>query len=65
MYEPGWVDHVRLQLEEEVDAGRRRISRERTEQFDLEVEAGRNWKARAEARFAAEVEAGRRTSARW
>ena len=56
---------IRLQVEEEMEAGRCRSARERPESFDLEQQAGREWEARAQARLAAEVEAGRRTSARW
>jgi hypothetical protein len=62
--EVGWVDRVYEALLDEQAAGRRRIARERTEQFDLEQRAGRDWVARAQARLAAEVEAGRCTAAR-
>jgi uncharacterized protein Veg len=58
-------ERVKLQVELEQDAGRRRIARERTELFDAEVEAGRSLEARAQARLELEQEAGRRTAARW
>jgi hypothetical protein len=57
-------EQIRLQTEDEIDAGRRRSARERPETFDQEIAAGRDWEARAQARLAAEVEAGRKTAAK-
>ena len=65
LHEPGWIDRVWEGLLDEQAAGRRRISRERTEQFDQEQDAGRHWEERANERLRVEQEAGRRTSARW
>jgi hypothetical protein len=51
-------------LAEEVEAGRKCLARGRPEDFAAEVDAGRDWAARARARLEAEQEAGRRTSAK-
>ena len=47
-------------LAEEQEAGRRRLARLRPEEFDVEVDVGRNWAERARARLEAEQAAGRR-----
>jgi hypothetical protein len=64
LHEVGWVDRVFEGLLEEQAAGRRRISRERTEQFDQEQDAGRHWEERAQKRLELEQEQGRRIAAR-
>jgi hypothetical protein len=61
LHEVGWVDRVRLQLEEEVDAGRRVLLRGRSETFFEELNAGTE---RAQKRLELEQEQGRRTAAR-
>jgi len=58
-------ERVKLQFEEELEAGRRRIARERTLEFEEEQDAGRCWAARARARLELEQEAGRRTASWW
>ena len=63
--EVGWVDRVYEALLDEQAAGRRRIARERTEQFDQEQDAGRRWEERVNERLRLEQEAGRQTSAKW
>jgi len=65
LHEVGWIDRVWEALLEEQAAGRRRISRERTEQFDQEQDAGRRWEERVNERLRLEQEAGRQTSAKW
>jgi hypothetical protein len=62
LHEPGWVDRVRLQVEEEIDSGRRALARGRPETFFEELNAGTE---RAQKRLELEQEQGRRTSAKW
>src|SRR5215472_121332 len=58
-------ERVKEQLEEELDAGRRTLSRGQTSEFGVEVEAGRCRDDRVRARLELEQAAGRRTSAKF
>jgi hypothetical protein len=55
LHEVDWVDRVRLQVEEEIDAGRRALVRGRPETFFEELSAGTG---RAQKRLELEQEAG-------
>jgi hypothetical protein len=59
-------ERIKVQFEEELDAGRRSLVRERTQEFDEEQDAGRRSAARARARLEEEQNAGRHTArTRW
>ena len=57
-------EQIKLQVELEQEAGRRRLELGRPAAFFEEVDAGRRLEERAQARFEREVEAGRCTAAK-